>query len=122
MSEDVERTEAGDPLAVSLALGGASRTKADAYLDDQRQHIHEQLKQIHLDIFEKWLGVALRLATLCVGIAVATGACVMVRDAAHSNGLLIEPFSVPPDMAEKGLTGQVIASQVQDKLTMMQAG
>jgi tetratricopeptide (TPR) repeat protein len=114
-------TEATDPAALSLALAGASRAEADAFLRDQRQHLHEQLKQIHLDIFEKWLGVALRLATLCVGIGAATGVCLMVWDAAHSNGLLIEPFSVPPDMAAKGLSGQVIASQVQDKLTEMQA-
>ena len=123
MSEEAATApENVDPAALSLALSGASREEADAFLRDQRHHLHEQLKQIHLDIFEKWLGVLLRLATLCVGIAVATGAGVMVWDAAHSNGLLIEPFAVPPDLAEKGLTGQVIASQVQDKLTAMQAG
>jgi tetratricopeptide (TPR) repeat protein len=123
MSEQqgVSPSEGIDPFAASLALSGASREKADAFLDDQRHHIHEQLKQIHLDIFEKWLGVFLRLATLCVGIAAATGVALMVWDAAHSNGLLIEPFSVPPDMAQKGLTGQVVASQVLDQLTTMQA-
>jgi hypothetical protein len=114
-------SEGIDPFAASLALAGASREEADAFLRDQRHHIHEQLKQIHLDIFEKWLGVALRLATLCVGIGAATGLCLMIWDAAHSNGLLIEPFAVPTDLAAKGLTGQVIASQVQDRLTEMQA-
>ena len=44
----------------------------------------------------------------------------MVWDAAHSSGLIIEPFAVPPDMAAKGLTGQVVASQMLDKLTAMQ--
>ena len=122
MSEGIAAApESADPAALSLALAGASREEADAFLRDQRHHMHEQLKQIHLDIFEKWLGVSLRLATLCVGIAVAFGAGLMVWDAAHSNGLLIEPFSVPPDMAAKGVTGQVVASQVQDKLTEMQA-
>jgi tetratricopeptide (TPR) repeat protein len=123
MSEqtDGSASEGIDPFAASLALSGASREKADAYLDDQRQHIHEQLKQIHLDIFEKWLGVFLRLATLCVGIAAAAGMGLMVWDAAHSKGLLIEPFSVPPDMAAKGLTGQVVASQMLDRLTTMDA-
>ena len=114
-------SEGIDPFAASLALSGASREKADGFLDDQRHHLHEQLKQIHLDIFEKWLGVMLRLATLCVGLAAATGVGLMVWDAAHSNGLLIEPFSVPPDMAQKGLTGQVVASQVLDRLTTIQA-
>ena len=120
MSEDIAAApETADPAALSLALSGASREEADAFLRDQRHHIHEQLKQIHLDIFEKWLGVSLRLATLIVGIAAASGVALMVWDAAHSNGLLIEPFSVPPDMAQEGLSGQVIASQVQDKLTAM---
>ncbi len=117
MSEEAERAEAADPVAISLALSGASRAKADAYLDDQRHHLHEQLKQIHLDIFEKWLGVALRLATLCVGLAAATGIGLMVWDAVQANGLLIEPFSVPPDMAAQGLTGQVVASQMLDQLS-----
>src|SRR3954468_11379536 len=123
MSEEiaVPSAEAADPVAVSLALAGASRDEADAFLRDQRHHLHEQLKQIHLDIWEKWLGVLLRLAPLVVGIAPAGGVGLMVWDAAHSNGLLIEPFSVPPDMAQKGLNGQVIASQLQDRLTTMQA-
>jgi tetratricopeptide (TPR) repeat protein len=136
LSEETERAGSGpegngagiDPVAVALAMAGASRERADAFLKDQQaliaaqlHHLHEQLKQIHLDIFEKWLGAALKLATLCVGIAAATGVALMVWDAAHSNGLLIEPFSVPPDMAAKGLTGQAIASQVQDKLTEMQS-
>ncbi len=117
MSEEAERTEAVDPVGISLALGGASRAKADAYLDDQRHHLHEQLNQIHLDVWEKKLGVMLRLATLVVGLVFAGALGLMVWDAAHANGLLIEPFSVPPDMAAQGLTGQVVASQVLDKLS-----
>jgi tetratricopeptide (TPR) repeat protein len=123
VSEEKEGSEASgnEATANALALAGASRAEADAFLRDQRHHLHEQLKQIHLDIFEKWLGVFLRLATLCVGIAAAAGVSLMVWDAAHSNGLLIEPFAVPPDMATKGLTGQVVASQVLDQLTTMDA-
>jgi tetratricopeptide (TPR) repeat protein len=123
MSEKSESSasEGIDPFAASLALSGASREKADAFLDDQRHHIHEQLKQIHLDIFEKWLGVFLRLATLCVGIAAATGVGLMVWDAAHSKGLLIEPFSVPAELAARGLNGQTFSSVLLDKLTTLQA-
>jgi tetratricopeptide (TPR) repeat protein len=113
-----------DPTAVALALAGASREEADNFLRnqngliaDQRHHLHEQLKQIHLDIFEKWLGVLLRLATLCVGIAAAGAISLLVWNAAHADGLVIESFSVPPEIAEHGLTGQVIASQVLDGLT-----
>jgi tetratricopeptide (TPR) repeat protein len=121
MSEQIDRgTEAiGDPAAVSLALTGASRPEADAYLRDHRHHLHEQLNQIHLDVWEKKLGVLLRLATLCVGFAVAAGFGYLVWDAAHSKGLIIEPFSVPADLTQRGLSGEVIAGQMIDKLTAM---
>ena len=90
-------------------------------LADQRHHLHEQLKQLHLGIFEKWLGVLLRLATLVVGLAVAGGAGWLVREASHADGLRVEPFSVPPDLAANGLTGQVVASRVIDRLSELQA-
>jgi len=50
MSEELSASapEGIDPLATSLAMAGASRAKADAFLDDQRHHMHEQLKEIGL--------------------------------------------------------------------------
>jgi len=116
----MDEGDSDQATAVALAMAGASRAEADAYLRDQRNHLHEQLKQIHLGLWEVRLGVFLRAATLCVGIAAATGAVMMVRDAANSNGLIIEPFSVPPDLAARGLTGQAVASQVLDTLTELQ--
>ncbi len=127
MSEESERASSGpegsgagvDPTAVALALVGASRERADSFLveqealiKDQRNHLHEQLKQIHLDIFEKWLAVALRLATLCVGVAVACFLGAAVWEAAHDDGLVIEAFSVPPELAARGLTGEVVATKL----------
>ena len=133
VSEETEGQDTGaeasggvDPTAVALALGGASREDAHEFLkkqgaliDDQRHHLHEQLKQLHIAVWEKWLGVLLRVATAVVGIAVAAGLGLMVWDAAHSRGLLIEPFSVPPDMASRGLTGEVVAAQLLDKLAIL---
>ena len=122
MSEDIAAApESADPAALSLALCGASREEADAFLRDQRHHLHEQLKQIHLDIFEKWLAVALRLATLCVGVAVACFLGAAVWDAAHDDGLVIEAFSVPPELAARGLTGEVVATKLLANLSTFQA-
>ena len=109
-----------DPAGVSLALAGASRGEADAYLRDQRHHLHEDLKQIGLRLWELRMGVALRVATLIIGLAAATGLGLLVWDAAHSKGLIIEPFSVPPDLAARGLTGEVVAGQMLDRLIVMQ--
>ena len=109
-----------------MALGGASREEADAFLKDQREliciqkhHLHEQFKQLRLSIWEKRTGVLLRMATAIVGVAVAGFFGLMVWDAAHSSGLIVEPFAVPSDMAAKGLTGQVVASKMLDKLSAM---
>ena len=81
---------------MSLALAGASRAEADAFLRDQRHHLHEQLKQIHLDLFEKWLSVALRLATLLVGLAVAGGVIWVVREAYGADGYAANPSAYRP--------------------------
>jgi tetratricopeptide (TPR) repeat protein len=116
-----------DPVAVALALGGASREEADAFLKDQRKfiakqshHLDEQFKQLRLIIWQLRSGVLLRVGTAVVGIAVAGLFGLMLWDAAHSSGLIVEPFAVPSDMAANGLTGQVVASQMLDKLSAMQ--
>ena len=117
MAEDIAAaTESADPAALSLALAGASRAEADAFLRDQRHHLQEQLKQIHLDIFEKWLGVALRLATLCVGLAVVIGLGAALWAAAHADGLVVEAISVPPRFAQAGISGEVVADDLMNKL------
>ena len=136
VSEEVEGQDTGaeavaggvDPAAVALALSGASREDAGAFLRDQRaliadqrHHLHEQLVQLRLGIWEKRLGVLLRVATAFVGLAVASGLAFMVWSSAHSNGLLIESFSVPPELAAKGLTGEVVATKVLDRLVLMQS-
>ncbi len=136
MSEETEGQDTGaeavaggvDPAAAALALSGASREDAGAFLKDQRaliadqrHHLHEQFKHLHLSVWEKQLGVLLRVATAVVGIAFASGIALMVWDAAHSKGLIIEPFSVPPEMAERGLNGQVVAAQLLDKLSILGA-
>ncbi len=135
MSEETEGQDTGteavaggvDPAAAALALAGAGREEANAFLNDQRRlievqmhHLHIQLKQLHLGVWEKRLGVLLRLATAVVGFAVAAGVAFMVWDASHSEGLLIEPFSIPPDLVQRGITGQVVAARILDRLNELQ--
>ncbi len=64
--------------------------------------MHEQLKQLHLGLWEKRMGFVLRLATAFMGLAVAAGLTFLIWNAANSNELIVDPFSVPPDMAAKG--------------------
>jgi tetratricopeptide (TPR) repeat protein len=119
MSEEIAGTtpESADPAALSLALAGASREEADAYLRDQRHHIHEQLKQIHLDIWEKWLGVLLRIATLAIGLVVAAGLAAAVWEASRADGTVVDAFSVPPQLEQAGISGQVVATDLTERIT-----
>ena len=124
-----------DPTAVALALAGASRDTADAFLNKQAAfldvqgalaaaqlgHLHEQNKQIHLDIWEKVLGVFLRLATAFIGLAAAVGAGWLIWNAVSSNDLVIDAFQVPPDLAARGFSGPVMAAKLSDKIAAMQA-
>ena len=143
MAEETEGQDTGaeasgagiDPAAVTLALNGASREEADAFLKDQRavlrkqgalldtqqHHLHEQFKQLRLNIWQQRMGVLLRIATAIVGLAAAAFISYIVWDAAHDEGLVIEAFSVPPDLAQKGFTGQVVATQMLDDLFTLQS-
>jgi tetratricopeptide (TPR) repeat protein len=76
---------------------------------------HEQL--IGWQIMKERAGFALRCLTGIVGVVLAVGIGTMVWEASQERGLVIEPFSVPPEFAEKGITGQVIASRLLDRLS-----
>jgi len=135
-----------DAAAVALALNGANidpsiaeeareyLRKQSALADeqqglvaDQRHYVRERYKQLVEQVEETWLrvwalrlAVLLRMATAVMGVAVAAGLAFMVWDAAHRDGLVIEAFSVPPDLAARGMTGQVVAAEFLDQLAKMQ--
>ena len=78
---------------------------------------HWSLRIHHISELMK-LTFELALAFIFLAIAFAIGAALW--SAAHEDGLVIEAFAVPPDMAARGLTGQIVAAQFQDKLVAMQ--
>ena len=143
MAEENESKDAGaegpgagvDPIAVALALGGASQAQADAFLKkqaafiddqrefiaDQRQHLHEQTKSLKIGIFNERMSAALKLLTTCAGLAVAAALVFLVWDAVDAQGLVIDAFSVPPDLAARGLSGDVVATRFRDQVQAMQA-
>jgi tetratricopeptide (TPR) repeat protein len=139
-----------DPAAISLAFGSTVQndsvaTKAEEFLDWQSRLSEEQIRlsrkhaaiadlQIedlkredqlrhwslivhHLsDVMKVTFELAIAIITL--GIIFAIGATLW--SAAQDHDLVIEAFSVPPDMATRGLTGEAVAAQLQDKLAAMQ--
>ena len=132
---EVERQEAvaGEGAAITVALGaarrrGGKRDAVDAYLEDQRaliadqrHHLKIQLKHMGLRYFADRLRVGLQIFVALGATAVALFVASLVWQAATDKGLVIEAFSVPPDLAQRGLTGEVVAGQLEDKLSALQA-
>jgi tetratricopeptide (TPR) repeat protein len=117
------------PLAVDLARGGSA--KAETYLDEQTKLTRLQIEDLKReDRLRHWslrvrhvsdvlkLGFELAIAFIVAAIAVGLG--VVIWQAAHADGLVIESFDVPTPMAQRGLTGSVIANKLLDRLTVMQ--
>ncbi len=139
MTEEMEGGGDAAQAALTLALGGASRAKADLFLDEQIKATREQtiLARLQADELRRedrvrhWslrvhhisdvLKLAFELALALIFTAVVACIGAVVWTAAHDDGLVIEAFKVPPDMAAKGLTGDVVASQLLDRLTDLQA-
>ena len=126
-----------DPFAAALAVsagerGAAFDPRAVAYLEKQAQLADLQLRHFHEDRriatgaanrkrfgdhLRNGFGVAVALAAAIVAAALIA----MAWEAAHDHGLVVEAFSAPPDLAARGLTGQVVARQVLDRLSDLQA-
>jgi tetratricopeptide (TPR) repeat protein len=137
-SETREALDQAEPAALAMALGrrgkGGKAIDAEsvAYLRDQRrlinlqaEHLHEQrelvLSRLRLGRWKDRVTLALQAMTAALGLAIAVGVGWMAWSASQERGLTIEPFSVPPDLARDGLTGQVAAARFLDKLQALQA-
>jgi len=131
MAEETEGQDSGaeaaaagvNPAAMSLALGGASRDIADAFLEDQRaliadqrHHLHEQFKQLKLGIFSQRVSIALRGLTAVIGLAVVIGLGVVIWNAVHADGLVVEALAVPPRFIQAGVGGEIIADDLMTRL------
>ncbi len=127
-----EETAEVNAAAVALALDGATAkpelSEAIAaflkeqrkLMEEQREQLRDQVRRLKLGIIDQRFSIALKAMTALIVFAVAGALALMVWNAAGSGGLVIEPFSVPPDLAARGLTGQVVASKLLDRLVAMQ--
>jgi predicted Zn-dependent protease len=86
--------------------------------DHQRHHMDALFR---LDRWSRRLRLLLQAMTIAVGLAIVTALAVMAWGASREHGVVVEAFSVPPDLAARGLTGQVVAGKFLDDLQQMQA-
>lgn len=123
--------ESGPGLAAAMAVG-RDGARADTFLDEQTKLTRLQIEQIEeenttrrrilkLEHMSAAMKLAFELALAVIFTAIAIGLGAAVWSALTDNGLVVETFSVPPDLAGKGLTGDVVAAKLLDKLSSLQA-
>jgi tetratricopeptide (TPR) repeat protein len=116
-------------MAAGLRRGrGKDDPELEAYLRklsellDLRIHEHP-LELAHLKT-RRWQDraqLALLAGTAALVLAGAAGLMAMTFRAAGSRDIIVDPFSVTPELAARGLTGPVIAQHVLDELSAMDA-
>ena len=145
MADETEGPNAGagasgagvDPAALALAMGATAQNErvaaeAEVFLREQTALVRLQAKELAHELglrhWSLWvrhtsglLKLALELFAGLLLLFVVTAIGVMVWNAAHADGLIIESFSVPPDLAARGLTGEVMAAKLLDRIIAMEA-
>jgi tetratricopeptide (TPR) repeat protein len=111
---DSENPDVRDYLRAQTRL--ANLQSEDLKREDKLRHWSLRVRHVS-DV----LKVGFELAVAFIVVAIAIGLGLVIWQAAHADGLVIESFNVPAPMAEKGLTGSVIANKLLDRLTVMQS-
>jgi tetratricopeptide (TPR) repeat protein len=143
--DDVASADArADGTAISIAMDEARYSpllarKAAHFLEEQTRlmrmqcaglveeqdlkvaYLHYQLHESRLRRVGHRVRIAMQVVAALVATAVGLGVVVMLYDAFTSKSVIVEPFDAPADLAARGLTGKVIATELLDDLTRLQA-
>jgi len=120
-----------DALGARIALDAATTAEAREYLRNQNNIARLQIENLQKqDEYEtshlRWRRFNDQMRGFLQIMLVAVGALIVVAigaalwSATQADGLVIEAFSTPPSLADKGITGSVLAAKLLDRLTAMQ--
>jgi tetratricopeptide (TPR) repeat protein len=116
--------------AAAIALAGASREKADTFLDEQTaltrlqmEHLHEQ-RELHLshlrwERFEDRMNGALKILVVVLGVALVAILIVAAWTASQADGLVVDEFSTPAAYGQAGMNGDVLAEDFAARLAQV---
>jgi len=114
------------PDAVDIAMAAAVSGKplpdvARRLLEEQSTLIHAQCAELRLRGIGERVRAALWAILAIAALAILGLIVLLLVHAARANALIVQSFQVPPALATQGLSGQVVATEVLDKLAQMQA-
>jgi Tfp pilus assembly protein PilF len=111
-------------FAMSLSRGSV---EAKSLLEWQARLVETQETLAHADLrYRGWqiiserVGAILKGMTAVVGFLVLLAVAAFLWSASHAKGMVVDAFSVPPSMEQRGLTGTVVASELLDKTTALE--
>ncbi|HEX3432097.1 MAG TPA: hypothetical protein VHT03_14545 [Rhizomicrobium sp.] len=131
MAEEQASKGASTAPGADWALSQAAQETAEAYLKEQTRLARLQADEIaREDRLRHWLlrfshastimKLAFELSLALIFLVVAGILVGAVWSAVQDRGLVVESFSVPPDLAARGLTGEVVATRLLDGLAALQ--
>lgn len=112
-----------DPIELAMkavASGADQHPAVRAVLERHAQLIEIQCRREAEELALLRLQRMTRFAWLTAGLAVLLSVGALLWVAANSNSLVVEPFEVPPALAQRGLNGKVVSARVLDRLAELQ--
>ena len=103
------------------ASGRAATGEASALLRRQSALIDEQIGLARNERFRNRIRSIRDIALALMVVALLVAAGTVVWTASRTTGLVIQPFSVPPELVEDGLDGRAAAALFQDELVRLEA-
>jgi tetratricopeptide (TPR) repeat protein len=113
-----------DPVEIAMeaeASGRAPTGEASALLRRQSLLIDEQIGLARNERFRNRIRSVRDIAIAFMVVALLLTVGTVVWSASRTTGLVIQPFSVPPELVEDGLDGRAVAALFQDELIRLEA-
>lgn len=120
--DELPDTPDGVDIAMAAAVSGKPLPDvARRLLEEQSALIHAQCAELHMRAIGERVRAALWAILALAAFAILGLIALLLVHAARANALIVESFQVPPALNARGLSGQVVATEVLDKLAQMQA-
>jgi tetratricopeptide (TPR) repeat protein len=131
MADDEADSGRPDAAALHAALSGGSEEARD-YLRKQSRLADLQIADLEReDALRHWslrvrhisdvIKVMFEVTAVLIALAIIVTIGAAIWSAAHDDSVVIDAFRMPADIAQRGLSGDVVASQFLDRLAQLQA-
>ena len=112
-----------DPIEIAMIAAASGKPLPDAALNVLEKHarlIDAQCSELKLRQIGEGVRAALWATMAIAAFAVVALLVTVIIRASRSDALIVQSFRVPPALESRGLTGEVVATQVLDRLAEMQ--